>query len=117
MENLQYTELKIQNYFVSHKINTKTAQNIYCYRTKMAGVKVNFRSQFQDIMCLECKIEEDSQEHLLHHINYGGELNEAEMYQKLFTNIASDNLEAISLLEKGMKRREKFLPGQVEDPS
>ena len=49
MEKLQYTELKMQNYFVSHKINTKTAQNIYCYRTRMAGVKVNFRSQFQDI--------------------------------------------------------------------
>ena len=68
-------------------------------------------------MCLECKSEEDSQEHLLHHINEGGEFNEAEMYQKLFTNIASDNLEAISLLEKGMKRRENFLPSQVEDPS
>ena len=62
----------------------------------MAGLKVNFRSQFQDTLCPQCNREEDSQEHLLHHINGEGEYNEAEMYQKLFTNIASDNLQAVS---------------------
>ena len=43
MENLFYTELKMQNYFNSDKVTVIEAQNLFNYRTRMADYSENYR--------------------------------------------------------------------------
>ena len=76
----------------------------------MASLKLNFRTQFEgNLLCPQCKSAEDSQEHLLFHINDERSFDEQIIYKKLFSNDPDDNFTSITLLEKGFKQREKFI--------
>ena len=78
-------------------------------------LKCNFRTQFvNNLLCYECEIAEDSQQHLLQHIDIG-DTDSQEVYMKLFSSEVEDNLEVVNLLEKGLKRRQDFVPDDEEN--
>ena len=52
MENLFYTELKMQNYFNSDKVTVIEAQNLFNYRTRMADYSENYRGHMGPKTCL-----------------------------------------------------------------
>ena len=62
MQNLNYNEIKLQNYFSTSQITTKRKIILFKARTRMLKVWYNFG---QKIKCPLCKIQEDKQEHLL----------------------------------------------------
>ena len=120
MENLNYPELKMQNYLCNKKVYPDMAKKIFRYRTLTSNCKANFPSMFRQtkpnedvtsdpntgMKCPECQNEDDTQIHLLQHSNISQHSDHQEIYMKLFKNNATENLEVALLLEQTMKRRE-----------
>ena len=48
MDNLQYEELKIQNYLKDESITVKEAQTLFKYRTRVARFKENFKNMYEE---------------------------------------------------------------------
>ena len=63
MDNLEYVELKIQNYLKDEEISVKEAQNLYRYRTRVAKFKENFKNSYVGIACPLCLVQPDTQAH------------------------------------------------------
>ena len=106
MDNLSYSELKMQSYFSNEKVSPQVAKNIFKFRGRMANVTANFRSQYeQNVKCPECMkdetlpvVPEDTQEHLLFHVdpeeNYrnlydGDDIKKAKLVNKLIYRVLS----------------------------
>ena len=62
MENLKYTELKIQNYFKDENLKPKEMKTIFRYRTRMEMFGENFRGGEDQVVCPLCKLHLDNQE-------------------------------------------------------
>ena len=63
MENLVYTELKIQDYLVSEKLTVEQKRTIFLFRTRMADFSENYRGQGPQKPCQICTFHVDSQAH------------------------------------------------------
>ena len=117
MSNISYTKLELQSYFKSKNIYPADAKNIFKFRTRMANVKTNFRSQYQgDLKCVDCdnnpletEANDDSQEHLLYHsdINKNSLCAEKlqDIYLQLFQVNDQDKLTVVKLMESVLKKR------------
>ena len=67
MDNLQYLDLKLQNYLKDDAISVMEARNLYRYRTRVANFKENFKNSHQScaIACPLCMVQPDSQPHCM----------------------------------------------------
>ena len=89
----------------------------------MAHVKKNFPSQYKEnLKCHECEINlqlqyediiDDSQEHLLNHIDVAQvpsfmKLTKKEIYFKLFNGNNAEKIDVVKLLEEALMRRNHF---------
>ena len=63
MENLQYTEIKMQEYMKSKNIKLKEALNIFQARTRMAKFGENYRAGADYVMCPLCSEDLDNLKH------------------------------------------------------
>ena len=63
MDNLEYVELKIQNYLNDDRIPVNEAQNLYRFRTRVAKFKENFQNSHTGIACPLCLVQPDTQAH------------------------------------------------------
>lgn len=63
MKNVQYPEIKMQNYMKSYDIKTKEALNLFKFRTRMAEFGENYRAGDDPIMCPLCCEDLDNQSH------------------------------------------------------
>ena len=61
MKNLDYSELKLQQYFQLPEISIAQARNIFKYRTRMLPFGENFRGQKESVICPLCHTHPDSQ--------------------------------------------------------
>ena len=65
-KDLKYDSLSLQEYLSSKcKMNIEEKQFIFHARSRMLNLKSNFKQGVSDISCSACKIEEESQRHLL----------------------------------------------------
>ena len=66
MENLQYTELKIQNYLENDQIKVDEARTLFKFRTRMMKCWGNFKGGKPQQICQLCcePSTTDTQEHL-----------------------------------------------------
>ena len=64
-EEVQYDVLQSQKYLVSEKFTTKQKQLLFSLRFRMINVKSNFKIMYENLMCLLCEEEEETQSHLL----------------------------------------------------
>ena len=51
MDNLRYSEMKLQNYFKDPNIPVEEAKNLFRYRTRSAKFKENMKNEYQSITC------------------------------------------------------------------
>ena len=67
MENLEYSELKMQSYLKDPDISVAEARNLYRYRTRSAKYKENMKSSYTttSLACLVCFVQPDTQQHSL----------------------------------------------------
>ena len=61
MDDLFYSKLEIRNYLKLENVNTKEAQTLFRYRTRMAKFGENFRGNRNSILCPLCKTHLDGQ--------------------------------------------------------
>ena len=113
---IRYTKLEMQSYMKNSKISQREAKNIFKFRTQMAReVKMNFRSIYTDLKCPECKasaidpdvskISDDTQEHLLYHIEIPSDCSIKQFYNKLFDGDDDTKVIVASLLQRVVERR------------
>ena len=108
MDDLNYSNLEMQNYLKTGEISTKEAKSLFKFRTRMAQVKANFSSQFIDLYCPECSFDLDTQKHLLEHTEHQ---NNAYTYEKIFTNgDIQEKRNLIRIMETALSRRDSFNP-------
>ena len=63
MENLHYTEIKLQNYLKNSEITVEEARNLFKYRTRVAHFKENMKSSYASTVCPLCMVQPDTQTH------------------------------------------------------
>ena len=66
--DLKYNNLKIQDYFLSMKMNIKQCNLLFSLRARMTPVKCNFPKSYDDLTCPVCRDTnyQDKQSHILH---------------------------------------------------
>ena len=67
MDELMYTELKLQNYLRCDEIPVHEAKNLYRFRVKVANFRENFKEKYRDSItaCPLCYVQPDTQGHSL----------------------------------------------------
>ena len=63
MDNIEYEELKKQDYFSIKGINVEEVRNIFKIRTRMAPYGQNFRGGQETVSCPLCEVQADDQVH------------------------------------------------------
>ena len=63
MDNLTYTDIKIQDYLKAEDISVQEARNLFKYSVKVANFKENFGEKFQNKGCPFCFVHLDTQSH------------------------------------------------------
>ena len=107
MDNLIFTELKIQDYLVSENISVVQKRNIFHFRTRMANFSENFRGQDPPKPCQVCRSHVDCQEHSVNCAETMKNVNKKGKYDEIFSSsISSDT--AI-MLEQILRNRENLL--------
>ena len=83
MDNLIFTELKMQDYLMSDKLSLELKRNIFLFRTRMVNFAENFRSGADTVSpCVVCKTHTDCFSHalncheILKHVKSRGDFTE-----------------------------------------
>ena len=63
MDNLAYSELKLQIYLRDEKIPIYEAKNLYRFRVRVANFKENFKGKYTSTGCPLCCVQIDTQAH------------------------------------------------------
>ena len=107
MDNLVFTELKIQDYLVSEKLSVEQKRIIFLFRTRMADYSENYRGQGPQKPCQICQLHVDSQTHSVNcsltmkHVRTQGNYNE------IFSSNIS--IETATMLQQIVAYRDKKL--------
>ena len=108
LDNLNYTDLKMQHYLSSSVFYKNDAQLLFKLRTRMANFKSNFKNGNPDLSCFLCS-NEDQQEHILTCDPIIKEIPEAQnnTYSNIFSNNSSKMKKALTVIKKALQYREK----------
>ena len=104
MENVIYTELKIQDYLTSRELTTGQKRIIFKYRMRMADFSENFRGSSPPQPCRMCNFHRDSQTHsvicyeTLKNVTSQGNYNE--IFTKRIKKETAEMLEEITKIRK-----------------
>ena len=65
--NVDYLQLKMQNYLKGNrtKISQNMAEIIFCLRSRVTKVKMNYKGSFENLECEVCKEDKESQKHII----------------------------------------------------
>ena len=106
-----YSNLKIQNYFITNEITTKQKLIIFKARTRMLNVAYNFGNKTK---CPLCKIGEDNQKHLIeciviklncHEISYNTDSQSEDIFTENITKLNKIS----QLLQVATRKRDEIL--------
>ena len=65
MEETNYEKLSVQDYLKSDSDMSNNEKYLLIkFRTRMVEVKTNFKGKYEDLMCPQCNVENDTQGHL-----------------------------------------------------
>ena len=116
MKKLNYNELKIQNYFLSKEISTKNKVILFKARIRMFKVANNYGNKTN---CPQCKIDEDSQKHLIEcviiKITCNDILNNDSMkYEDIYSDNTTKQNEMIKLIKIAIIKREEIIENKTK---
>ena len=107
MDNLTYTELKMQKYLKSDKIPVQEAQNLFRFRVGVAQFKANFGDRYPNKVCPLCTLNLDTQVHSVQCEGVKEKVTINGKYSDIFKeNVPSDISQT---LHKISKLREEYL--------
>ena len=106
LDNLVYSELRLQNYLKSDDIPVYEAKNLYKYRVKVAEFKENFGQKFDNKLCPLCGIHMDTQTHAVQCVKVKEivpvEGNYNDIFKEKIPRNISKSLYSISKLREGL---------------
>ena len=108
-----YTDMKGSSYFFDPRITSDKAKLIFQFRTRMYGVRNNFRNKYVCTLCPLCGQVEDSQEHLFQcHVisNYRIHNIATATYEDIFSNDVECLLRVVKDVQEVIKIREELCP-------
>ena len=104
IKNLEYKELKMQNYLEEKALNLETKRNMYLYRTNMAQFKVNFKKSYSNLECDLCNSHQDDQKSSLRCKGIFNGEEENSTYEDIFKeNIPIDIIETLKKVSSARK--------------
>ena len=115
LSHVQYSELSIQNYLKSEKLNVQQRKLLTHFRSKMVKVKANYSKMYE---CLNCELclqsdiaKEDNQEHLLicRYLSQQGDIDNGTDHSDIYSEEQDRYERIVVLLEQKLKLREKLL--------
>ena len=109
--HIQHENLELQDYLEPNEIGIEMSKFIFSARSRMLDLKCNFQNSHSDLLCVACKEEEDSQEHLLECKVLNDEntvVDKVPIYADLFEDNLDKKIAVSSLLKKSFMKR-KFL--------
>ena len=114
MTNIQYSELKQQEYLKSSQVPAHKAKSLFKFRTRMNRVRSNFKQSHADLSCPVCLVAEDRDDHLLECIKIKENCiqisqNITAKYMDIFSSSIEKMVAAVDLLDAAMKVRETIL--------
>ena len=112
MSNLNYEEYKMQFYFLDKAFHSGDARMLFRFRTRMIHVKNNYKTMHKDSdrHCPVCKLEVDTQEHLLECIVLNASRPIAHVdYQAIFGEEVNKMKLTFNHLKTSLSAREKFI--------
>ena len=107
MDEVVFTELKIQEYLLSKKLSLSQKQTIFLFRTRMCNFHENFRGGNPSIPCKMCGSHLDSQNHSVNCEEIKKHVKMSGKYEEIFTHKVS--VETAVMLENIVKTRENKL--------
>ena len=84
MKNLNYPQLKLQNYLKQRDISVQSAKNLFKWRTRVAKFKNNYKHSYLSLACPLCLTHSDTQEHSLECSSVTDSVNVRGDYQDIF---------------------------------
>ena len=91
------------------KITKEEAQEIFKLRSRVTDVKSNFKGKFDTLECDGCKMEEETQQHIILNCKILNEEYESDMkYEDLFDGNVRKKVEIAKQFIKNLKNREKI---------
>ena len=102
----------MQQYLLPQKMPTQLAKFTFMCRTRMLPVGANFKAQNPNPLCPLCKVEYDSQIHLLFCpklLNINAVCKEVPNYDDLFSQNVEKQQKIANILWENIKKREKLL--------
>ena len=110
--HIQYDQLQMQDYFLPGRISTQLAKFAFVCRTRMLRVGANYKGKTTRSLCPMCKVEYDSQSHLLacSKLNDNSPVGQdLPYYDDLFGKNILKQVAVVRKLHQNLKRRQKFL--------
>ena len=110
--HIQYDQLQMQDYFLPGRISTQLAKFAFVCRTRMLRVGANYKGKTTRPLCPMCKVEYDSQSHLLacSKLNDNSPVcQDLPYYDDLFGKNIIKQVAVVRKLHQHLKRRQKFL--------
>ena len=108
---IRYDTFEMQKYLKSCeiKITKEEAQEIFKLRTRTSDVKTNYKGKYESLECYACKIEQESQKHVIE-CKKLNEKNEKEPieYEEIFTGNIKMKIAVAKRFLENTKLREKF---------
>ena len=105
MDDLVYTELKIQNYLLTEDISTVQKRIVFQFRTRMSDFEENYGSP--DTPCKMCSFHRDSQSHSVNCYETMSNVKSKGNYNEIFAKKISK--ETACMLEQIMETRKNKL--------
>ena len=107
MDNLYYTDLKLQNYLQDEEIPVAEAKNLFRFRTRSAKYKENMKNSYSSIACPVCLVQPDTQVHSTQCPEVITKVKIQGDYKDIFTNDIPSDISKTLL--KISKFRKEFL--------
>ena len=110
--NLHYHKLEIQEYFINGNCNKRVAKTIFKARSKTLDIKVQKRWKYADLICVGCKLLEESGDEIMlcEVLNNQNKISEFPVtYDWFFSQNIQDVVKAGKVVSDGLKRRQEIL--------
>ena len=109
--HIEYKRLEMQNFLRPNGVSIQDAKFIFLVRTRMLDIKANFQNSHANMLCIACKEEDETQEHLLQCKVLSDEntvVEELPEYGNLFGENLEKQITVAQILNTNFKKRKSF---------
>ena len=114
--NIEYCDLKIQEYFINGHCNKNLSKLIFKARSQSLDIKTQQKWKYADNICIGCKTQVETGEEILccEMLNNENRLADIQVtYDWFYRRKVGDIVTAGKLLDRGMKQRHKILEAGI----